>query len=87
MSIQKLTDNGSVYYQFNCPHCGGGIRVQENEICCQIFRHAQYKNNGQQIPPHSSKVECDRLIQENLVHGCAKPFRFTGTTIEICDYI
>ncbi len=75
-------------YVFNCPHCDGTIVVLRNELNCQIFRHGVYKNNlNIAIPPHTSKVECDRLIDNELIFGCGKPFRFDGTTATICDYI
>lgn len=62
-------------FQVQCPSCGGGVWIAYNEINCAIFRHAVYKSNGQQIPPHSSAEECQRLIDSGLVDGCAKPFR------------
>lgn len=75
----------------SCPHCHEPFTVAENEINCAIFRHASYKQNLDPIPPHSSKEECERLLIENLVYGCTKPFRLIrsekGYKTEICDYI
>lgn len=81
-----------------CPHCECFIEIGENEINCGIFRHAYLfeNNNGKitlrdQINPHTSKDECERLLRENKVLGCAKPFRVVRRenkcVIEICDYI
>jgi uncharacterized C2H2 Zn-finger protein len=82
---------GDGFYIFECPNCGGVVQVQKNETRCCIFRHAVYKNTFQQIGPHTPKVECDRLINQGLVEGCAKPFRFIfsgdGNWVEECDYI
>ena len=72
---------------FECPHCNLQILVYSSEINCQIFRHGVYKNTFQDISPHTPKLECDRLIKEDLIIGCGKPFRFNGITAEICDYI
>jgi hypothetical protein len=76
---------------FLCPHCGENIIVYEADIACAIFRHAIHKNTMEQINPHASKEECDRLVEEGLVYGCAGPFRIlkSGNSyhIEICEYI
>jgi len=68
-----------------CPHCQGPIIIEA--INCGIFRHGIYRANGQQIPPHTPKVKCEQLIQQNLIWGCGKPFRYDGKTISKCDYI
>jgi len=63
----------------------------ENEINCAIFRHGAYIKNLKQINPHACKKECDRLVEENLIHGCGKPFRLVKEGNEykaiVCDYI
>jgi hypothetical protein len=69
-----------------CPHCACEIWIEE--LNCRIFRHAVYISNMEPIPPHSSQLECERLVAESLVYGCAKPFRITEQNqVEICDYI
>ena len=49
------------------------------------------KVSGQQLPPHLSKPECDRLAAEQRIYGCGKPFRVEkkqdGIVAVICDYI
>lgn len=77
---------------FKCPHCYEFIQVYKNETNCCIFRHAVYKHNMEQINPHTSKIICDKLFQENKIYGCGKPFRFIYNKnntyhVEICDYI
>lgn len=76
-------------YIFECPHCDITIQVKKNEINCCIFRCGIYKNNYNQIPPHTKKEECDRLKNNNLIYGCGKPFKFNKELkeIEICGYI
>lgn len=69
---------------FTCPHCDGEIVIIE--MNCRIFRHAVFKN-GIQLNPHASKEECDRVVKENLVYGCAKPFQIKDGKIIKCDYI
>ena len=39
------------------------------------------------VNPHASKEECERWLQEDLVFGCTKPFKFDGRKVEICGYI
>lgn len=77
-------------YTFDCPHCDNLIQVYIHEINCQIFRHGIYKDSFEQVNPHMPKQECDRLVDEELVMGCCKPFRiFLGDEpfADICDYI
>ena len=82
----------------NCPHCD--ILIEVLELNCCIFRCGIYKKQNQgsappfeyiQIPPHSTKEECDRLIKNNEIYGCGKPFRIivasSGYIVEICDYL
>ena len=73
--------------RFACPWCAGTIEVRPQDIKCQIFRHAYYKHNGQQIPPHTPKGQCELLIQRGSVWGCAKPFTFDGKTVAKSDYL
>lgn len=72
-----------------CPHCHEYIWI--DEINCRIFRHAVFKRTFQCIPPHSSKEECDRFLNEGMVYGCTKPFMLherDGKWVpEVCDYI
>lgn len=76
---------------FVCPHCNDNVIINIREINCGIFRHAYYKNSMQQIPPHESKDNCDKLVQEEMIFGCAKPFQIIKENdeyiIRICDYI
>ena len=62
------------FYIVECPHCQGTIIIAQNELNCRIFRHGVYKINMQPIHPHAPKIECDRLVQEDLIFGCGKPF-------------
>jgi len=74
-------------YTFACPHCGVGLNVKQNEINCQIFRCGVLKDTKQPVPPHAPKQECERLVAEQKIWGCAKPFKFDGKTIAFCGYI
>jgi hypothetical protein len=77
---------------FTCPHCGGTVIVDHGQLNCHIFRHGVLKTNGQQVPPHTVKAECDRLAEQNLIFGCGKPFQVTrqsdGSLAAVaCGYI
>lgn len=78
-------------YVFECPHCNLLVQVKEKDLRCKIFRHAVYKANNKPIKPHAPQADCERLLAQNLVYGCAKPFRLvtTGKVLraEICGYI
>jgi hypothetical protein len=91
MAEQSVSNPKDDFIIVECPTCGGTILIYKNELNCRIFRHAVYKNNLQNINPHASKVECDKLVQENRIHGCARPFQVTISnnifTAVLCDYI
>jgi hypothetical protein len=70
MEVNLIED----YYIFKCPQCIEDIMVLKTELNCRIFRHAIYKYNYQQVNPHLSKEECEKLIQTDSVYGCCKPF-------------
>ena len=73
-----------------CPNCSDYVIIAK--INCQIFRHASYKANGEQIPPHTSQAECEALVASSSIYGCGKPFRIIKNEIKeniavICGYI
>lgn len=75
-------------YVFDCPHCGIPVQVAENEVNCQIFVHGIMRSTGLQVNPHAPKEHCDRLIKQDLVYGCCKPFKlFRGQSgaVEYAD--
>lgn len=104
--VNKVTQDGD-FYNFRCPHCSGYVIVPIGSVNCRIFRHASYfqvlphlpliNGNYQYIPttpinPHTSKEQCDQLVAEGRVLGCAKPFRFVyspdgNNYVEKCDYL
>jgi len=65
----------SSFIEITCPSCSGRVWVERGEINCGIFRHATYISTGQPISPHATKEECDQLVAQRLVHGCAAPFK------------
>lgn len=74
-----------------CPHCESYVTVLKNEINCAIFRHAIFKDTFIPIDPHSTLQECEKLLSENKIFGCAKPFQIKFiNNIAIafkCEYI
>ncbi len=75
----------------SCPYCNGPIIIGKNELNCCIFRHAVYKRDMTPIHPHMTKDQCERLLKDGLIWGCARPFRILRNNdqyiAEICDYI
>lgn len=75
-----------------CPHCNHMTTINIKEINCGIFRHAVFKNNMKPINPHESEANCNRLVRDNIVFGCAKPFKIIKLSddkyiTEPCGYI
>ena len=63
------------YILIQCPHCMQYMELIKNEINCAIYRHGMFKINGDQIDPHTPKDICDKLVENNLIYGCGKPFQ------------
>ena len=74
-----------------CPNCEQSILILKKKIGCSIFRHGVYKKNNKPIDPHTKEEDCNKMINENLIYGCGKPFRLINDKNEykaiICDYI
>ena len=70
-----------------CPHCNQSIEILS--LNCGIFRCGVFKNNiNNQLEPHLNKIECDKLVEANLIYGCSKPFKVDlNGNVEKCDYI
>ena len=88
MNKLKLEED---FYFFKCPHCLDEIIVHNQELNCRIFRHAIMKDTYIQVDPHLSKISCEKLIEENKVIGCGKPFEIIYTIKDgyiavVCDY-
>ena len=56
-----------------CPHCDQYIEIVE--MNCRIFRCGIFKANGEQINPHMSKIDMEKLKNENLINGCGNQFQ------------
>lgn len=71
-----------------CPHCNLFVLIEE--INCAIFRHGIITNTKQQIPPHSTKEECEKYIKDGII-GCGRPFMVVIKNKEYiaieCEYI
>ena len=71
-----------------CPHCHAPVLVNPKEMNCRIFRHGAHKHTYQQIHPHAPQSECDRLVREDVIIGCGKPFQILlNDTVVKCEYI
>ena len=79
------------FLTFHCPHCAEKMQILVNEIACRIFRHGIMKEGYGQMNPHAPKSDCDRLVSEDLIYGCGKPFRLepqgSAWRLEVCEYI
>jgi hypothetical protein len=83
-----------VDHVFTCLHCNEPFIVSDNEFNCRILRHGVYKHNLQPIHPHATKEECDALLRDHAIYGCAGPLQIIEKAsssslydIRICDYI
>jgi hypothetical protein len=43
--------------------------------------------NNQTINPHAPKEFCEKMVAENKIWGCGKPFKYDGKNAVICDYL
>jgi hypothetical protein len=69
-----------------CPNCQIDIFVES--INCGIYRCGVFRNNGEPIHPHESKIICEYYVNNKLIYGCGSPFKYSGQgEPEICDYI
>lgn len=71
--------------EIECPHCKGTVIIEQ--MNCAVFRHGIFKKGGKQIPPHSSKSDCDKWIEKGEIYGCGKPFQVIDKKAVVCDYI
>jgi hypothetical protein len=79
---------------FTCLHCQELFVISHNDFNCRILRHGVYKHNLQPIHPHATKEECDALLRDGMIYGCAGPLQIVAATsgtllyeLRICDYI
>lgn len=68
-----------------CPHCNEEVDIIE--LNCGIFRHGIYKKDHKQLDPHAPKDLCDKVVRENLIYGCGKPFKVVDGIAISCEYI
>ena len=73
--------------QYQCPYSDCAIAIEIIEINCAIFRCGVHKDTGQQIDPHLSKEECDKLKKDDRIWGCGRPFQLVNGFIIKCEYI
>lgn len=82
------TENLIIPFLIKCPYCSEYIYIEE--LNCRIFRHGVLKKTNEQINPHSSKEECEKLYINNKIYGCGKPFKIEIINNMyfsiICDY-
>ena len=91
--VPEQTPDGPSLH-FACPHCDQLVSVRVQEVNCAIFRHGNFKESLKPIDPHLCKDECDRLVADDLIFGCGKPFQLVRApdgsnnyTVQICGYI
>jgi hypothetical protein len=97
-NFSEVTLDGEIIC-FECPHCKGFIQVEKTALHCRVFRHGYFYRKDEkgniflleQINPHMPKEQCDRLVSENKIVGCSKPFQIVSEgekmIAKICDYI
>ena len=88
-SEQKHQLDEHDYIVYHCPYedCKLLSIVYKHEINCGVFRCGYNKLTNQQIPQHTSKVECDILRNDKNIIGCVQPYRLVENVPVICDYI
>jgi hypothetical protein len=92
--MSTIFDIDSNTCAFPCPHCSLYIQVHLTEVNCQIFRHGAMKIQnvlvGPQLDPHTPEEQCNKLIRDDLIYGCGKPYELyqSGSKWRVrkCDY-
>lgn len=74
-------DKDQKTYYFFCPHCNILIAVPTKDIKCTRFCHGNFKKGLKPISPYTTKDESERLLKEDLIYGCGKPFIFDGRKV------
>lgn len=76
-------------FVIKCPHCYGERFIEQ--LNCGIFRDGVFKQSLEPIPPHSTREECEKLLRDNVVIGCTRPFQIIVINdkyvVQKCDYI
>ena len=65
-----------------CPNCYHRIDVK---FVNGLFRCGTMKDTNKPIDPTLSQEECDRLVEQDLIHGCTRSFRCEEGTLLVCD--
>ena len=61
---------------FNCPHCDKYIIIPLSSLNGnENFIHAIFINNYEQVDPNLTEIECQYLLENNMVFGCCKKFK------------
>jgi len=86
-------------YTFTCLHCHEPFVIAYKDFNCRILRHGVFKSTLEPIPPHSTKEECEALLQSGMIYGCTGPLQIVDLSasgmdtpngnfmLVICDYI
>jgi hypothetical protein len=69
----------------NCPHCDMNIIIVE--VNCGVFRCGISKFTFTQIQQHLSQDECEKLVKDDIIYGCGKPFMYHNGKLIKCCYI
>ena len=64
-------------------HCN--VMIDIIALNCGVFRCGIYKNNGQQLDPHMSKDEFEKIKDD--IYGCGQPFQIIKNKIVKCAWI
>ena len=67
-----------------CPNCKRYIEIIQ--LNCTIMRCGIFKDNYSQLPPHSTKEECDLAVKDGLIFGCGSPFEIIDGIAVKCNY-
>lgn len=61
----------------SCPWCACKFQVEQADVHCGIFRHAQFKS-GEFVDPHMPQPSMQQLLKFGVVNGCGNPIRMTS---------
>jgi hypothetical protein len=68
---------------YECPWCSTSIQIVA--VNCNVYRCGQFKDTGDQLPPHMPEKESEELKESYW--GCGKPITLQNGQLVKCAWI
>ena len=85
-NLTKRVNLNDIVFSGNNLAVGATVMARENPEVEHASGKVVAVHEGRQIPPHTSELICNKLIADNLIWGCGKPFRLLLNTDGHAEY-